>query len=413
MRGEHLRVLIAEDDAVSRTLLQKTLEHWGYDAVIACDGREALSILEGKDAPDIAILDWMMPEVDGPEVCRRTRLRSPLTSVYIILLTAKSQSDDLVAGLAAGADDYVTKPFDYQELRARFEAGVRVVNLQRQLCDRAHDLEVALSQLCRLQQGQKLEALGQMASGIAHEINTPLQYLGDNIRFIRESWMQVDPILAQAADNPEMDYLVREVPKAINESLHGTEKITRIVRAMRNFSRSSGDAKVAVDINQAVESTLIVSTNEWKYVAEVETAFDAQLPLVVCLPGEIHQVLLSLVVNAAHAITDAVAGTGKKGVLRLTTSSSGGFVEIRISDTGTGIRDEHHQKIFEPFFTTKDVGKGAGQGLAMAYSIVTKQHNGRIWFESERGMGTTFIIRLPIDGIGKELHEREQANSIR
>jgi two-component system NtrC family sensor kinase len=413
MRGERLRVLIAEDDAVSRTLLQKTLAKWGHDPIVACDGREALSILEGRDAPEIAILDWMMPEIDGPEICRRTRMRIPVTSVYIILLTAKSQRDDLVAGLAAGADDYVTKPFDNQELRAKFEVGVRVVNLQRQLSARAHDLEVALNELCRLQQGQKLEALGQMASGIAHEINTPLQYLGDNIRFIRESWMQVDPFLRQAADSPEMDYLVREVPKAINECLQGTEKITRIVRAIRNFSRRSEAAKVVIDLNEALETTLIVSTSEWKYVADVQTNFDAQLPRVLCLPREIYQVLLSLVVNAAHAITDVTAGTGKKGVLRLTTSSSGGCVEVRISDTGTGIRAEHHQKIFEPFFTTKDIGRGAGQSLATAYSIVTRQHNGRIWFESESGMGTTFIIRLPIDGIGEKLDEREQANSVR
>jgi signal transduction histidine kinase len=210
-----------------------------------------------------------------------------------------------------------------------------------------------------------------------------------------------------------MDYLVREVPKAINESLQGTEKVTRIVRAMRNFSRSSGAAKVPVDVNQAIETTLIISTSEWKHVAEVKTNFDPALPRTLCLPGELHQVLLNLIVNATHAITDVTAGTDNKGVIRITTSSSEGGVEIRISDTGTGIRAEHHERIFEPFFTTKDSGRGAGQSLAMAYSIVVQQHGGRIWFESETGVGTCFIVRLPIDGIGEEKHERDHANSVR
>jgi two-component system NtrC family sensor kinase len=407
-----MRVLMAEDDPVSRTLLQTILEKWGHAPVVACDGREALSILEGADAPEIAILDWMMPEMDGPEICRRIRLRTPVKSAYIILLTAKSQREDLAAGLAAGADDYVSKPFDIQELHARFQTGVRVVHGQRCLFERARELEVLLNRLCQLQQGQKLEALGQMASAIAHEINTPLQYLGDNLRFFRDSWMQVDPIVRQGADNPEMDYLLREVPRAINDSLQGTEKVTQIVRAIRNFSGSSGGAKVPVDVNQAIETTLIISTSEWKHLADVTTSFDPKLPRTLCFPGELHQVLLDLIVNATHAIADVKADTHKMGMIRITTTSCEDYVEIRISDTGTGIRAEHRHKIFEPFFTTKAIGRGSGQSLAMAYSIVVQQHNGRIWFDSEAGMGTTFFVRLPIDGIGENVHERDQTNSV-
>ena len=401
-----MRILMAEDDAVSRLVLQSTLRKWGHEPVVACDGREALEILNSAESPDLAILDWMMPEIDGPEICRRLREKAPASSIYIILLTAKTQRTDLVAGFAAGADDYVTKPFNSQELFSRLQAGIRVVELQGKLASRARELETALAHLHQLQQGQKLEALGRMASGIAHEINTPTQYIGDNIRFFKQAWAQVTPALRAATGDPEMDYLFVEIPKALDEALEGTQKIERIVRAMRDFSYSKGEEKVPTDINQAVETTLEVSTNEWRYVANVETHLDPQLPRTMCLPGEIHQVLLHLVVNASRAMADAGTIGGEKGSLRIETSVSGDFVEIRVSDTGGGIAQEHRDKVFDPFFTTRDVGQGSGQGLAVAYSVIVQQHHGRIWFESEVGKGTTFIVQLPINGAQRNTNER-------
>ncbi len=407
-----MRVLIAEDDPVSRLILTATLRKWGQDPVVTHNGMEALSYFEKDAPPEFAILDWMMPELDGPEVCRRIRAKLPTTPIYIILLTAKTQREDLVVGLAAGADDYVTKPFDQQELYARFQVGLRVVDLQRRLATQVRELCIAMSRLRVMQQAQKLEALGQMSSGIAHEINTPIQYIGENIRFLRESWAQIHPVLEREHDS-DVEYLVKEVPKALEESLHGVQKVSTLVRAMRDFSRPSGENKVAADINRVVETAITVATSHWRYVAEMETQLGADIPTALCFPSEIHQVLFNLIVNAGDAIADAGKSGGNLGKIRITTSADNGFVEIRVSDTGCGIREEYRSRIFESFFTTKDVGRGTGQGLAIAYSIIVQRHNGDISFETEPGRGTTFLVRIPTDGIGRSEHERKEADSLR
>jgi len=391
-------ILIAEDDPVSRRLLQTILTKWGYETIVCCDGTAALAKLGGDDPPEIAILDWMMPEIDGVEVCRRIRAQPVPLPVYIMLLTAKRELEDIVAGLHAGADDYLTKPFHPQELYARLKVGIRISDLQRRLSARVADLEVALRQLDMVQQSQKLEAIGRLASGVAHEINTPIQYIGDNLRFLQVSWRELQKNLPSGTKDHRWETMIEEVPRAIDQSLEGVLRVTKIVRSIRDFAHPSAEAKTATDLNRAIETTVNVATSEWKYVADVQTELDPQLPLVQCLPGRVHQVLLNLVVNAAKAIADKVRNTAGKGLIRIATSSSGDCVEIRISDTGIGIREEHRGRIFEPFFTTREVGQGTGQGLAIARQVIVEQHGGKIRFETESGAGTTFVIQLPIDG---------------
>jgi signal transduction histidine kinase len=188
-----------------------------------------------------------------------------------------------------------------------------------------------------------------------------------------------------------------EVPQAIQQSLQGIGRVTTIVRAMKEFSHPGSEEKSDTDLNRAIETTITVARNEWKYVAEVVTDFDPALPLVRCLPGEINQVILNLIVNAAHAIADVVENNGKsKGTITIRTRSQGDRVEIRVSDTGTGIPETIRAKIFDPFFTTKGVGKGTGQGLAIAHSVIVDKHGGTISCETEVGKGTTFVIRLPL-----------------
>ena len=270
----------------------------------------------------------------------------------------------------------------------------------------------------QLRQAQKLESIGQLAAGIAHEINTPTQYIGDNTRFLKDAFGgivkmlglyqqvaqaatlgAVPPALMQevAAANESLDipFLLQEIPSALEQSLEGIERVSKIVRAMKDFSHPNSAEKTSFDINNAIESTLMVARNEWKYVANLETNLDKSLPAIPCLPGEFNQVILNLVVNASHAIADAVAGTEKKGTIKVTTARVTDWVEIRISDTGTGIPKKVQSRIFEPFFTTKEVGKGTGQGLAIARSVIVDKHGGTIVFETEEGRGTTFIIRLP------------------
>ncbi len=201
----------------------------------------------------------------------------------------------------------------------------------------------------------------------------------------------------------EIEYLDEEIPRAIEQSLNGIDRVRKIIQSMKEFSHPGVEGMGQVDLNRAIESTITVATNEWKYVAEMETDFGPELPPVPCLPGELNQVVLNLIVNAAHAIADVVGeGEKGKGTITISTRRDGEFVEIRIADTGTGIPEQTRAKIFDPFFTTKEAGKGTGQGLSMAQAVVVKKHGGTLDFETEIGKGTTFIIRMPLQRQGVE-----------
>jgi len=273
-----------------------------------------------------------------------------------------------------------------------------------------------------LRHAQKLEAVGRLAAGIAHEINTPIQFIGDNTRFMQDSFRDTLELIAKyeqiaegaRASSPgdaalaeldgiheriEWSYLRTEIPKAMEQALDGVNRVATIVRAMKEFSHVDRSAeKSAADLNKAIESTLIVARNEVKYVAEVETRF-AALPPVICHLGDLNQVFLNLLVNAAHTIADATAGTGTKGRIAVETTCDGEFVVVSITDSGMGIPEAVRGKVFDPFFTTKEVGKGTGQGLALARAIVVDKHGGTLTFDTEIGKGTTFFIRLPINGL--------------
>jgi signal transduction histidine kinase len=195
----------------------------------------------------------------------------------------------------------------------------------------------------------------------------------------------------------DVEYLMEEVPKAIQQSLDGIERVAGIVQAMKEFSHPGTEEKTAIDLNRAIQSTITVARNEWKYVAEVVTEFDSCLPMARCLPGEFNQVILNLIINAAQAIAEtAQEGDAARGTITISTRRDGEWAEIRIGDTGTGIPEAIRSRVFDPFFTTKEVGKGTGQGLAIAHSIVVDKHQGTITFDTETGKGTTFIIRLPL-----------------
>jgi PAS domain S-box-containing protein len=264
-----------------------------------------------------------------------------------------------------------------------------------------------------LRQAQKLEAIGQLAAGIAHEINTPTQYVGDNLRFLKESFGELASLLSQLVKvggapaskllgDADFDYLKEEIPRALNQSLEGVDRVAKIVRAMKEFSHPARE-KTATDLNRAIQSTITVASNEWKYVAEIEMDLDANLPSVHCSPAEFNQVVLNMVVNAAHAIGDVVGDGGKgKGKIRVKTRPEGDWAVIEISDSGCGMPPHIQQRIFDPFFTTKEVGKGTGQGLAIAHNVVVDKHGGTIKVVSSPGAGTTFIIRLPIGGMKSE-----------
>jgi len=521
-----MKVLLADDDRVFQLMLDRTLAKWGYQPIVVGDGEEAWRHLAAPDGPSIAILDWVMPLADGLEVCRRVRSGNLARYVYVILLTSKSSSDELKSGLEAGADDYLPKPVNSDELRLRLRAGCRVLESEgryRHIAENASDgivtldegnrihfvnnaaaaifgypraelmglaiatlvpdlerhlhntclrvpganddaarvrswnsveitgkrqtggnvvLDVSFSESLQVDQervltlmirdvterrrleeertqAQRLESIGQLAAGVAHEINTPIQYIGDNAKFLDQSFRDLAPFvdahlriekalrnspepelaeeLARVFEEADIDYLRVEVPKAIEQLSEGVEQVARIVRAMKEFSHRGRAEKTPVNLNHAIESTILISRNEWKYVADMTTGFDADLPPVPCVAGEINQVVLNLIVNAAHAIADVVKDSGKKGAIHVSTRHNEGWAEIRVRDSGTGIPEAIRSKVFDPFFTTKEVGKGTGQGLSIAHSVIVQKHSGRLTFDTQCGIGTTFLIQLPLE----------------
>ncbi len=281
-----------------------------------------------------------------------------------------------------------------------------------------HALQYAQMQLL---QAEKMQSVGRLAAGVAHEINTPIQFVGDNGRFILESMADLEKLMrvyervieivatgedatdlvkeAKAiADEIDLDYLRTEIPQAINQSLEGIDRIANIVRAMKEFSHPGSNEKSPTDLNRAIENTATVCRHEWKYHAELRLDLDPELPLIPCLAGEINQAFLNLIVNAAHTVQYlAKAGSLEKGLIQISTQVEGEYVVVRVRDNGMGIPEAILTKIFEPFFTTKEVGQGTGQGLAIVYSTIVDKHGGTIEVESELGKGTTFIISLPID----------------
>jgi len=301
----------------------------------------------------------------------------------------------------------------------------RVVgNKTAELVEQKGRLAKALDELrltqAKLLQAQKLEAIGQLAAGIAHEVNTPTQYVTDNVSFLQRAFDKLlklveaqsqltegvragdtTPQALEAVDAArkltKLDYLTRQVPRAIEQSLEGLGQISSIVKAMKEFSHPSGAEKQPFDIHDIIESTSIVAKNEWKYVAELQLDFDWNLPPVLLLRNEFSQVMLNLIVNASHAIAASLPpGSAGKGKLLISTKAVGKYVEVRVTDNGVGIPEAVRARVFEPFFTTKEVGKGSGQGLAIAYSVVVDKHGGSISFESNTGQGTTFIVSLPL-----------------
>ena len=295
------------------------------------------------------------------------------------------------------------------------------------------DLTQQRSMESQLLQAHKLESIGQLAAGVAHEINTPMQYIGDNLHFVKQAFTDVvgllgayDRVLAQAAAGPlpedgrqtlaqarqdaDLEYLLTAVPTALEGASGGVTAVSSIVRALKSFSHPGGREKEMSDINAALQNTVTIARNEWKYVAEVRTDLDPDLPRIQCLLGELNQVFLNVIVNAAQAMAEdnkrreqsketsqgQPEEEAKKGEIFIQTRRAGDQIEIRIKDSGPGIPETIRHRIFDPFFTTKDVGKGTGQGLSVAQSIVVKKHDGSIEVESSSSQGTVFLIRLPI-----------------
>ncbi|HEY7428311.1 MAG TPA: response regulator [Gemmataceae bacterium] len=403
-----MKILIAEDEPVSRHLLQSYLQQWGHQVVAAPDGAAAWRLFQEEEFP-LVLSDWVMPEMDGLELIRQIRGRPSGAYVYIILLTARAQKQDVIEGLEAGANDFVTKPFDRGELRVRLRAGERIIELEQALAAQNRALREAQAALV---QTEKLASLGQLAAGMAHEINNPIAYVSNNLAVLRrdvpaalqvldkyreglEPLRGVVPDLAaeaeRMAEEIDLPYICDSLPRLFERSLDGLKRVRDIIKNLRDFARlDEADFKEA-DLNAALQSTLEIAGHEIKKSAiQLQTQF-AELPPVLCHPGKINQVFLNVLLNAVQAT--APGGAVEVRTRADETAATG--VAIEVQDNGCGIKPEHLPHIFDPFFTTKPVGQGTGLGLSVSYGII-RDHGGSIEVESEVGRGTLFRIRLPL-----------------
>ena len=413
--------LVAANQALGALTKEVQQSHREIEQLIA----EIPSILIGVEADD-RISQWNAKAEDALALSRWDVLGSTLASSPIpwdnrtVLegvrrcrkLQRAIELDNVNFTRADQTNGFLRLTVSPFQLRSAGELGVLILG---------HDITDRRLLESQLAQAQKLEAIGQLAAGIAHEINTPTQYVSDNTRFLQEAFHDLATLIKQyeavcqaaqsssltdahlraveaLATDIDAPYLRDEIPLAIQQSLEGLERVAKIVRAMKDFSHPGGEDKVSTDLNKAIESTITVARNEWKYVADMVIDLDPNLPDVPCFIGDINQVILNIMVNAAHAIGDLVAaGKLAKGTITVQTRRVDDAVEIRIKDTGGGIPEAIRNKIFDPFFTTKEVGRGTGQGLAIAHNVIVEKHSGTISFETEIGRGSTFIIRLPID----------------
>lgn len=405
---EELQLALAEARAI-RDQLDSVVD-CAPAHIIALDRNGAIEFINragpGQRKEDVIGADWLsfIPDRD------RAQTREHLESV---MRDGAPRSFELCVALESGTVWYSCY---MGPLRSRGRINGAVIIAQEVTDVRRVQDELSAA--------QHLAAVGTLAAGIAHEINTPMQFVNDSLHFLRESVHDLMNLVntqkalqkrvldgaaapALMAASAEVDaaeaatdlsYLADHVPKAFDRCIDGLERMTAIVRSLKEFAHPATQEAAAVDLNRSIQSTLTIVRNEYKYVADLQTDF-ADLPPTVCHVNDINQVVMNLVINAAHAIADRVEGSETKGLIRVTTRCENTSVVIAVSDTGTGIPEAIRHRIFEPFFTTKEVGKGTGQGLALAWAIVTEKHHGQLTFATELGRGTTFFVRLPVAGI--------------
>jgi len=407
-------VFIVEDDPISIALLTAILEQDEY-RIQSFNNPEDVISAAGNTPPSLFLLDVMMSGMDGFELCRLIKQQPTLAAIPIIFITGLNDEKSIEEGFSLGAVDYIPKPLKSFEILARVRLHIQLYDTTRRL---EREIEERALMEMELRQAQKLEAVGQLAAGIAHEINTPIQFVGDSMSFLEQSYRDIQQLISCYRDsimavsgNPgyeqalreientenqiELEYLEDQVPKSFDRVADGISRVSSIVNAMRNFAHPNMEENQAADINQMLIDTLTIARSTYKYVADLEIELQ-QLPPVVCQQGNLNQAFLNIIVNAAHAIEEQFNIDGKKGRITVKSALKNNGVKISISDTGSGISKENHNRVYDPFFTTKEPGMGTGQGLSISRKIIVDQHGGTLKFETQMGKGTTFRIRIPV-----------------
>lgn len=408
-----LRILIADDDEIAREILSRSLKKWNFEIFCVEDGDKASKAIN-DNLIDIALVDWNMPGMNGLELCRFIRSLSTDKYIYTIIFTARDSAEDRISGLEAGADDYITKPFKPDELRARINTGKRIVELQRRLLfeqskvnQYAREMEeLAKERAQQLIHSDRMATLGLLSAGIAHEINNPTTFISGNIQFIEKALRILDPAARnnqalQQNQKKQVEFALDELYRTCTAMRSGTERISKIVNELRLFAGNKKSIETRFDIKECINQALSLCHNKLKYHAKVSTTFASDLPLVTGDSQQIEQVIVNLLINAADATEQ-----NENAAIDISTSGISSGIEINVGDNGTGIPLEYLDKIWQPFFTTKPTGKGTGLGLAICLGIV-ENHKGSIKVKNRLPQGALFTIFLPA---AVNIEETQNAN---
>ncbi|MEH2057758.1 MAG: response regulator [Nostoc sp.] len=410
-------VLVVDDNPANLQVLSSFLDQSNFEVWAARSGEKALKRLENDDLPDLILLDVMMPGIDGFETCKQLKSNPRVQDIPVIFMTALSETADKVKGLQLGAVDYITKPFQHEEVLVRIENHFKLRNLTKTLIAKNAELQQTQTQLI---QAEKVAALGQITAGIAHEVNNPINFIAGNLNFVEKYVQEVVSLLhlyqkhlpeppeevKTAIQKSDLNFLLDDLSKIIQSMQVGTDRVTEIVSYLNNFSRHREAGKKLTNLHQGLESTLVILGHRFKLNAHrpaIQLVKEyGDLPLIECFPGEINQVFMNLISNAIDAVEETYKNENfdaiyqHPGVIKIKTEAIGELVILRVADNGSGIKNTDPTKIFDAFYTTKPVGKGTGLGLSIAYQIVVNNHHGKLTYHSKAGEGIEFIIELPI-----------------
>jgi len=421
------KILAVDDTPANLEVIGETLSDAGYSVIAAIDGERALKRLQNYQ-PDLILLDIAMPGIDGFETCRRIKSNPETSEIPIIFITAFADVENKVKGFSLGGVDYITKPFQEQEMLARVETHIRLrqlnQSLEEKVSERTLKLEIALQKVKEFQlqlvQHEKMSTLGNLVAGIAHEINNPLGAITGNVspaklaiadiinllQMYRDR--QPDEAIREREDDIDIEYLLDDLPKMLDSIAVSCDRICNISKSLRTFSRTDTEEKTEFNLYEGLDSTILIlqyrlKANEYRPAIEIDKNY-GEIPPVKCYAGQINQVFMNLLANAIDALDESNEGKTfseiKKAPNRITIETEfreeQNSVIVKIGDNGRGMSEAVKAKIFEQGFTTKEVGKGTGLGMAIAKSIIEEKHGGKITFTSEVGKGTEFGIVLPL-----------------
>lgn len=421
-------ILVVDDNPTNLSVLKQALKDAGFQVRLAEDGKSAIEQVH-RAPPVLILLDVQMPGMDGFETCAYLKDDPQTRDIPIIFMTALADISNKLEGLSLGAVDYITKPFEQQEVLARVLVHWRMRKLTRELQHMTETLEqqvadrtVSLQQAqVRLVQQEKLSALGELVAGVAHEMNNPIGCLVNNIPSANEytsallqalalyqaEVKQPSALLQQTLEDLDLEFVVEDLPKLLNSMHISTDRIKEISVALRTFSRTDNTSKIPFDLHQGLDSTLLILQHRLKAsnqrsAIQVIKQYGA-VPQVECYPGQINQVFMNLLANAIDALEEAnqkprlAENRESPNQITITTSlKDQEMVTVCILDSGIGMNEETKTHVFDHLFTTKEIGKGTGLGLAIAHQIVVEKHHGSIEVQSQPGQGTAFVLTLPV-----------------